>query len=120
MSMLRKIRGKDVTYLLTCSCWHQFYNENRMRRRQVACAKRRQVAALQGAARREILQRTLDLGLWTLDLRLTRLPPSLCALTLFPQGEGIVLRILANSEITHLRHRSLGHAHFAAELFDLD
>ena len=37
----------------------------------------------------------------------------------FPQRKGIVLRVLTNNEVTHLRHGRLFHANFAAQFFDL-
>src|SRR6266513_1189018 len=36
-----------------------------------------------------------------------------------PQRKGIVLRVLTNDEVTHLRHGRLFHANFAAKFFDL-
>src|SRR6267378_6843679 len=42
-----------------------------------------------------------------------------CVLIPFPDGEGVVFRVLANGEIAHLRHGGFGHADFAAEFLGL-
>src|SRR5688572_25456383 len=42
-----------------------------------------------------------------------------CVLVDFPEGKHVVLRVLADDEVTHLRHRRLRHADFAAKFLDL-
>src|SRR5437016_11469135 len=48
--------------------------------------------------------------------RSRRLP---CSFVHFPEGERVVLRVLANNEVAHLRHRRFGQADLAAEFLDL-
>src|SRR5262245_35549326 len=44
---------------------------------------------------------------------------SFCIFVLFPQGEHVLLGVLTEDEVTHLRHRGLGHHDLAAEFLDL-
>src|SRR5213594_691429 len=44
---------------------------------------------------------------------------SFCVFVSFPKGKRVVLRVLADGEVTHLRYGAFRHADFAAEFLDL-